>query len=616
MGKHGGWSHPGTASLALAVSGLLVGAATCPTLGSTRGASGSVISAVQLATCSGVSLYPSPGTRTASTATQISFQHVASAKVTASGISIVGSVTGAHSGRVVPDSSGRGASFYPDQPFAPGETVTVRSQLSICGASGGTASFQVAEAPPALPQTGPGPALTASPATQSFRSAPQLAPPALVVTKAAPPSAEGDIFVSPDPAAGGQAGQAGPMIVNGSGQLVWFDPLPAPLLAADFRVQSYKGKPVLTWFQGDYVDGHGRGEFVIMNDHYQVVRTVPAAEGYSADLHEFLLGPHDTAWMTVYDTIGWNLTAYGGPSEGAIYDGIVQELDLRTGNVLFEWHSLDHVSPANSYIPYVKGQSTPWDYFHVNSVDPTSRGTVLISARDTEAAYLLDETSGQIVWSLGGKSSSFVFSEGAQFALQHDVELHGQTTVTVFDDEDTESGGPPARAIELRLNRQRRTASLVWARQLPGFLLVLNQGNVQVLADGNVMVGWGAGTFTSEYSAQGKLLFNAHFPGLTSSYRAYRDRWSGQPTTKPAIAIQGSADGAVKVFASWNGSTTVTSWRVVGGSSASQLETVGSSRKKGFETVISIPHPPALLRVEALGETGQVLASSQLVPAG
>lgn len=402
------------------------------------------------------------------------------------------------------------------------------------------------------------------------------------------------------------------MIVNGRGQLVWFDPMPAGELATDLRTQTYDGKRVLTFFEGDLIDGHGAGQFVIMNDRYQVIRTVTAAEGLTTDLHELLLGSGGTAWLAAYQPIGWNLTSVGGPADGAVYDCVVQELDLHTGNVLFEWHSLDHVPVAESYISYSSSLSTPFDYFHVNSIDPQPNRTVLISARDTEGVYLVSDATGRVLWTLGGKSSTFSMGPGAAFALQHDAELHGPSTVTLFDDEDDTADGPPARAIELRLNLSRRTASLVWARQVPGFLLVLNQGNVQLLPDGDVMVGWGAGSYTTEYSKTGKLLFDARFPGLTSSYRAYREPWSAQPASPPDLAVVNSP-GGLDVYASWNGSTDVASWRVVGGDSRTHLKTLGTAPTQGFQTRISIPGRPALVRVEALGARGKLLASSKVV---
>jgi hypothetical protein len=406
------------------------------------------------------------------------------------------------------------------------------------------------------------------------------------------------------------------MIVNGKGQLVWFDPVPQGEIAADFREQTLQGKEVLTWFQGAFIDGHGVGADVIMNDRYQVVDRVRASNGYSTDLHEFLVGPGRTAWVVSYNTIGWDLRSVGGPSDAAVYDCVVQELDIGSGNVLFEWHSLDHVPLTDSYIPYSRSQATPYDYFHLNSVDPTGGGSVLISGRNTDALYLVSQATGNVVWTLGGKSSSFLMGPGAEFALQHDAELVGTSKVTLFDDEDDTADGLPARAIELRLNLSRHYASLVWARQVPGYLLVLDQGSVQLLQDGNVMVGWGAGGYTTESSKKGKILFEAHFGGLTSSYRAYRNLWSGQPTSRPAVASQAVSGGGLTVFASWNGATTVKSWRVLGGPSSANLRSMADSADQGFETAIRISQRPLFLEVEALGHGGRVLARSELVTAG
>ncbi|MGH7691832.1 MAG: arylsulfotransferase family protein [Candidatus Dormibacteria bacterium] len=600
MGKPTGWRRQ-LAPLLILGSGVWSLAGAVP-----------AVTAASRPQCPGAVLYPSPGSQTAAAGSQISLQHVSPGTLSAAAISVRGSASGSHPGRLVDDSDGDGASFYPDQPFAPGEQVTVTAPVPICGGQGDSATFGVALAAPSLsgptPKTTPG----APSRTQRFASAPRLRPPALAVSKASPTTAQGDIFLTPVPS----SGQAGPMIVNGKGELVWFDPLPQGEMAADLRVQSYRGQPVLTWFQGDLVDGHGVGEFKIMNDRYQTLRTVSAVEGYSADLHEFLLGPDQTAWLAAYSTVGWNLAPEGGPSLGAVYDCVVQELDLRTGNVLFEWHSLDHVSPSASYFHYVAAQSTPLDYFHLNSIDPLKNGTVLISARNTEAAYLVSEASGRTLWTLGGRQSTFSRGHGAAFALQHDVELQGRNTVTVFDDEDTTINGPPARAIELRLDFSTHRARLVWGRKLPGYLLVANQGNVQLLPGGDAVVGWGAGTYTTEYGSHGKLLFEAHFSGSASSYRAYRNPWSGRPRTAPRIATRPAGTGRISVLASWNGSTMVTRWRVLGGASPTHLAALDSASKRGFQTVIPLSGRPAYLGVEALGAGGRVLARSAILGSG
>ncbi|MGC2192736.1 MAG: arylsulfotransferase family protein [Candidatus Dormiibacterota bacterium] len=593
----------------LALAPLLASCATVATPASPVGQTKPLATA---ASCSGVSVYPSPGTKTASPTTQISFRHISPAVISAGGVTVTGSVTGVHSGRWVADSDQDGASFYPTDKFAAGETVTVSAGHSICGA-GGT-SFQFVVAIPAGPLAkAPAASSTPTPAldqpTTTYASMPGVKVPKLKVTV---PSSLGGGYVFESPQGGTKLG--GPMIVNGKGQVVWFQPLPPEVVAADFKVQTYQGEPVLTYWQGMIINGHGIGEDIIMNSSYQVIRTIEPGNGYSADLHEFELSASgSTAWMTAFNTIGWNVKSDGGPKNGAVLDGIVQQVDVATGNVLFEWHSLDHVPLELSATAYAA--STAYDYFHVNGIDPVGSGTVLISSRNTSTVYAVAKATGKVLWRLGGKQSSFKLGSGASFALQHNAEKHGPDQISIFDDEDSSPKDAPARAIVLHLDFKNRTATLERAYKHKG-LLVPAQGNVQFLADGDVFVGWGSGSYTSEFSRNGKLLFDAYFGKTVTSYRAYLFDWVGTPTTPPSVATAKEAGGGLTVYASWNGSTQTRKWEVLGGPDAANLTPLATVKKSGFQTTVHLTAAPALVQVVAEDASGQPLSSSAVIAGG
>ncbi len=560
------------------------------------------------ASCPDLSVYPSPDTKTASPTTQISFRNVASGVIEGAGVTVTGSRSGTHAGRWVADSDHRGASFYPAQPFQAGETVSVTGPLRICGAGADSYHFQVARQPGPL-ATAPAASATPTPAldqpTVTYASQPGVQVPILKIKKA---SSLGGDYIFEAPKGGTKLG--GPMILNSKGQEVWFEPLPPEVSASDVTVQTYDGQPALTWWKGIIVNGHGIGSDLIMNSGYQVVATVNAGNGYQADLHEFRLSSDGTtAWITAYNTVGWNLKSEGGPGDGAVLDGIVQEIDVATGNVLFEWHSLDHVAPALSYVAY--SDTSAYDYFHVNSIEPLGAGLVLISSRNTHAVYALDQATGQIEWRLGGKRSSFAMGAGANFALQHDAEMHGSSTISIFDDEDVNGNNQPARVIVDHLDYQARTATLERAYG-HGSLVVPAQGNGQLLPDGDVFVGWGSGIYTSEYSRSGKLLFDATFGSSVNSYRAYLLKWKGEPATPPALAL-GRRSGQLVAYASWNGSTETRSWELLGGSSATSLEPLGTARASGFQTALRVTGAPAMVEVVAEGANGQALGSSAVV---
>jgi outer membrane protein assembly factor BamB len=352
-------------------------------------------------------------------------------------------------------------------------------------------------------------------------------PPITILTHGAD-NDNGDIFIAPE--GGGYAN--GPEILTTTGHVVWFHPLPNGEEATDFRTQTYLGQPVLTWFQGA---GSGGGTDEIYNDRYQPIATVTAAHGYMTNFHEFLITPWNTA-LILADTITTaNLTSIGGPSDQQVIDGIVQEIDIKTGQVLFQWDSADHVPYRDSEMPVPGSASLPWDWFHINAVHLDTDGNLLIDARNTWTTYKVNIHTGQIIWELGGKQSSFTLKaapgqvlnrDGKIFAWQHDPEAIGGGEYTVFDDE---SGGALlgySRVVTVRLDLQTHVATLIKSDNQPEGLIAGAMGNAQTTRNGDLFVGWGALPYISEFSPSGKLLFNAELPNGITTYRAYRLPWS------------------------------------------------------------------------------------------
>ena len=550
-------------------------------------------------------MYPLANSRTASPGTQISLRGVPAEKVGA--ITVVGSTSGDHAGVLEPDSDDLGASFVPATPFTPGEQVTVNTSLPIVGGTDGSYQFTISTpvAHSAGPATEPSDALQ----VQTFHSAPNLQVPKLTVSQSSAGQAAGDVFTAPYRG----AGQDGPMITDTSGNLVWFDPLPNGLEAFDFRTQTYAGQPVLTWWQG-YVTttGQGYGEDEIYDDTYQPVATVTAGNGYQSDLHEFQLTASGTALVTAYQPVQWDTSSMGGAPNGVVIDAIMQEIDVATGNVLFEWHSLDHVALTASYADL----STQYDYFHINSIDEDAAGNLLISSRGTHTIYQIDRATGDIVWQLGGKDSDFT-GTGTVFNSQHNAKWLTPTTLTIFDNgagvgKDSE---PRSRGLVVSLDLSARTATLVQAYSSPSVPQADSQGNVQPLAGGDVFVGWGAEPFVSEFAPDGTLIFQAGLPSSDQNYRAYLLAWSGHPTAAPALAAT-ATDGGTTVYASWNGATDVATWQVLAGASADALAGVGTAPRTGFETQIDVVTNAPYVAVQALDRAGNVLATSAAVQVG
>jgi hypothetical protein len=435
----------------------------------------------------------------------------------------------------------------------------------------------------------------------SYFSAPSLQPPTLAVKTVANPS-PGYLFVTTLTG----PGQRGPIIFDNAGQVVWFKRTQE--VAIDFRRQIYQGKPVLTWWEGQISQiGTGQGEGVIVDQSYKEVAHVNAGNGFFADVHEFKLTPQGTALITIYNEVTRDLTSVSGPSAAPVLDSIVQEVDVKSGAVLFEWHSLDHVPLTDSYAPILN----PYDYFHVNSIDLHPDGNLIVSARNTSAVYKLDRKSGEILWTLNGRSSDFEMGPAAAFMYQHDAQAHTDGTVTLYDDGPSSSSAQ-SRAIRLGLDLGAMRADLLQAYTHPTPLASAAMGNAQQLPDGGVMVGWGTQPWLTEFGPLGDVRFDATFDGGAWNYRTFRNTWVGKPATRPAVAVRRHGN-STSVYASWNGSTETAFWAVHAGPSIGAQRLVKTVRRSGFETAITVPGTPRAVSVIALDARRRTLASSVAV---
>ena len=455
----------------------------------------------------------------------------------------------------------------------------------------------------------------------SYVSRPDLNPPAITIAVPADGTAPGVIFLAPfDISAASttyqstpaRASHSGPLIVDDRGEPVWFLPL-GSTTAMDVQVQKYQGRRVLTWYEGTVLGPYG-GSWVIFDPTYHELARVRAGRGRHGDLHEFLLTREGTALITIYNEVKADLSSVGGPVDGRLVTGIVQEVDVASGRVLFEWRSLEHVGLDESFMTHVTKAGNV-DYFHLNSIDVDQDDNLLVSARHTSAIYKVDRTSGEVLWRLGGKKSDFAVDPAASFSFQHDVRRRPDGTITIFDNNSAApASGSFSRGIRIKLDMNAMRASLVREYLAPTPRAGWAMGNVQQLEDGGVFIGWGTdGSFT-ELGEDGSVRLDGRFADESMSYRAFRFRLDARPTGRPASAVVPNGDGTATVYASWNGATGVASWQVQTGSSARRLKAVGTYPRTGFETAITLPATSGYVSVAALDASGRHLGAAAPIP--
>jgi Arylsulfotransferase (ASST) len=504
-----------------------------------------------------VAISPLTGATAAPPRSQISFRGAPAADLRE--ISVVGSLSGTHAGKLRSYHSAVGASFVPSVPFQQGEQVEVHATVKAGGGCRKIASsFTVArEAHPVYEEAFEYPGTPGE--AQQYESN-NIKPPTVTITQAATAAAApGDIFATPYLG----PGEHGPMIFESSGRLVWFHLLPTGWNAADFGLQTYEGAADLVWWQGEVTSlGFGLGEDVIMNDHYEVLAKIEAANGLRDDLHDIELTSSGAAFVTAYEPIRIGTAAAGGeataeataeaaaakpkPKSRVVLDGVVQEIDVETGLVMWEWDSVGHVALAQSGAHVPAKRTEPYDYFHVESVQRLQDGNLRIGALGTAAVYEVGANTGKVL------TREAVSAESA----------------------------------------------------------ALNGGDEQPLENGNKLLYDGAAAGFAEYDPEGQPVYSASFPSGEISGRVYREPWSAQPTGRPGVATKASGT-KTNVYVSWNGVTDVARWELLAGESPSKLTPVAMAADTGFETRFSIPMAP-YVEVIALGAAGEVIAESNV----
>ncbi|TVY17990.1 hypothetical protein LARI1_G005477, partial [Lachnellula arida] len=481
-----------------------------------------------------------------------------------------------------------------------------------------------------------------------YKSRPDLAPPTLNITIPATKDVEsGYLFVAPF--AGYPEGtrhgplQAAPYIFTDTGDLVWSGFTYFSIWATNFQASRYKGQDILFSFEGSHnaAYGHGHGHTTFLDQNYETILELRAGNHRLTDKHEFHIINEETALIQIYHPVPWNLTAYGAsPEQQWIVDSRFQELDIETGKVLYEWSSLDHVDPSEGYLPLNPGQagagynsSDAWDYFHINSVDKDAEGNYLISARDANAAYKINGQTGEIIWQLSGKSSSFKMGPEVEFAFQHHARFVAKEgdkeIISIYDNSahGTEDGKghevhfyKHSRGKIIEVNTKTWEATIVQAFHPPDGLLSKSQGSTQLLPNGNVMVNWGSEGAMTEFKADGTPIFHTYmdsgFLGLgVENYRGFRYNWTGIPHEAPAIvALKDEKTSSTSVYVSWNGDTRTKSWRFYDVSDTGR-SFLGESKREGFETVLQLDQSVAVKNVqaEALDAEGTVLIDTAAV---
>ena len=445
-------------------------------------------------------------------------------------LTLHGSYSGAHIGRLRLSDDGETLLFQPSVPFLPGEVATCQIAAGIRSLAGDTFTeasfiFTIAEARPAAMLD----AIVSMSGNEGLRdsdrdnvleaaSAPGDPPLLRVVTTGA--TGPGDVFLS-DFRFDNPSYPSHLLTVRNDGSLSFFRPLAGQGL--DFKRQGDR----LTYF-----DGMAAGYYAL-NPLHAVVDSFRCGNGYETDPHELVLLPNGHALLMAYDPQRFDMSrvVLGGRADAIVTGLIVQELD-REREVVFQWRSWDHFAVTDATHRDLRAATI--DYCHGNAIEPDQDGGLLISSRHMDEITKISRATGEIVWRLGGRNNQFAFvGDRQRFSHQHAIRRLPNGNILLFDNGYYHSP-QVSRAVEYALDEGRMTATLVWQFRSEPDIFGFAMGNAQRLPNGNTLIGWGStNPSVTEVTSDGRQVYGLDLPPAVYSYRAFRFEW---PPVRPVQA--------------------------------------------------------------------------------
>ena len=484
-------------------------------------------------------LSPSPGSLNVSPWNNVVVRHgdlLNKNTLSDGGLSVVGSLSGLHSGRLVLSDDSRTVVFLPAEPFSLGESVLVNWTRAPRTTEGGILpplefSFTVAtwdpEQQPSLrmeetSEEGPTPsgstaassALLHSMVTsaQACDTLPSSYVPITLLSSDNPDP--GCLFFSP------LGADSGLLILDNSNIPIFFRTTRAR--PNDFGIQS---NGWLTYFTGN--------AYYALDSSYAVVDSFRMGNGYKTNGHDMRLLPNGHALLMAYDPqrIDMSVIVPQGNANANVVGFIVQELDTEK-NVVFQWRSWDHFQITDMVeVPgrYLTGSNV--DYVHGNSIEPDTDGNILISCRHMDEITKIDRQTGEIIWRLGAHSKNNQFTivnDERGFSHQHDARRLPNGNILMFDNGDYLSP-EYSRALEYALDEQNKVATEVWEYRNTPDIYGNAQGSARRLASGGTLISWGKtdpDPKVTELHADGSKALELGFgPASTATYRAVRAVW-------------------------------------------------------------------------------------------
>jgi len=157
-----------------------------------------------------------------------------------------------------------------------------------------------------------------------------------------------------------------------------------------------------------------------------------------------------------------------------LYSDLIVEVDVPSGEILWEWHLIDHLDPVAHHADSACANGMGiLDWSHCNTVKVIENYTlhgvtydrvVLLLARNLDTFWMIDYATEEVIWSCGqhGDFGRREPPDEPLFNAAHEIEMPENGNFLMFDNGD-ERALRVSRALEIAVDPAAGTAEEVWS---------------------------------------------------------------------------------------------------------------------------------------------------------
>ncbi len=267
---------------------------------------------------------------------------------------------------------------------------------------------------------------------------------------------------------------------------------------------------------------------IIFNEDIVKVDTVPVPSNLIIDFHDFISLANGRYLFLCNEQIQVDMSgiAEGGQKDAIIFNNVLLETD-RSGTIYWIWSAFNHLNILDATSAVDLTQKTI-DFCHINSLFETPDGDILVSIRHFDEVALIDKSTGNFKWRLGGsksKRNEFSFANDSidgftGFSHQHTATMLSNGNILLFDNGNLKPN-QFCRAVEYSLNTVSKIATKVWEYYPKPNLVIPSEGSAYRLPNGNTLIGFSQ-KYICEVRPDNNMALKVELQDWFPFYRAYK----------------------------------------------------------------------------------------------